>query len=91
MNFLGTIASGERVLIANAPEGHDALLLTQFAREHGTVVHVARDDTRMAQMADAVGFFAPRAETIRIPAWDCLPYDRVSPHRDIVAQRIDGL
>ncbi|MDX1710931.1 MAG: transcription-repair coupling factor [Rhodovibrionaceae bacterium] len=85
------MASGERVLIANAPEGHDALLLTQFARQHGTVVHVARDDTRMAQMADAVGFFAPHAETIRIPAWDCLPYDRVSPHRDIVAQRIDGL
>ena len=26
-----------------------------------------------------------------LPAWDCLPYDRVSPHRDIVARRIDAI
>jgi transcription-repair coupling factor (superfamily II helicase) len=25
------------------------------------------------------------------PSWDCLPYDRVSPHAELVAQRIAAL
>ena len=25
------------------------------------------------------------------PAWDCLPYDRLSPHPDIVAERLETL
>src|SRR5262249_51994314 len=42
-------------------------------------------------LADAIAFFAPELEILLFPAWDCLPYDRVSPHRDIVSQRIDTL
>ncbi len=55
------------------------------------LVHVARDDARLAKLADAIAFFAPDIEILLFPAWDCLPYDRVSPHRDIVSQRIDTL
>ncbi|WP_048861919.1 transcription-repair coupling factor, partial [Acidisphaera rubrifaciens] len=53
--------------------------------------HVARDDARMARMAEALGFFAPDAEVVRFPAWDCLPYDRVAPNPAIVAERIATL
>ena len=59
-------------------------------RKGRPVLHVARDDARMALLAEALSFFAPSAEVVRIPAWDCLPYDRVSPHRDIVAERLSG-
>ena len=79
-----------RILIANAPEGEDALLLAEAAAGR-VVLHVARDDARMARLAETLAFFAPRVEVITLPAWDCLPYDRVSPHRDIVARRIDAL
>ncbi|HXW26941.1 MAG TPA: transcription-repair coupling factor, partial [Xanthobacteraceae bacterium] len=34
------------------------------------------------------GFFAPDIEVLEFPAWDCLPYDRVSPHPAVVAQRM---
>ncbi|MCH8154513.1 MAG: transcription-repair coupling factor, partial [Proteobacteria bacterium] len=82
-----------RVLIANAPEGLDALLLAGLAtaRAPEPVLHVARDDARMARLAATLGFFAPEAEVLTFPAWDCLPYDRVGPHRDILARRIDTL
>ncbi|MCH8925500.1 MAG: transcription-repair coupling factor [Proteobacteria bacterium] len=82
-----------RVLIANAPEGLDALLLAELATARGPdpVLHVARDDVRMARLAATLGFFAPEAEVLTFPAWDCLPYDRVGPHRDILARRIDTL
>ncbi|MFQ5618472.1 MAG: transcription-repair coupling factor [Rhodospirillales bacterium] len=81
-----------RLLISGAPEGFDALLLAEFARDAGTgLVFVARDDVRLARMAEALAFFAPGTERLEFPAWDCLPYDRVSPNGEIVSRRIDTL
>ena len=78
--------------VHGAPEGFDALLLARRRAEtEAPVVHVCRDDARMARMADALGFFAPDVEVLRFPAWDCLPYDRVSPNPEIVAERVSTL
>jgi transcription-repair coupling factor (superfamily II helicase) len=85
-------APGRRRLV-NAPEGLDALAIAQSLEAEPTRIHlhVCRDDARLARVAEAVAFFAPRAEILRFPAWDCLPYDRVSPHRDLVAERLATL
>lgn len=82
-----------RHTLGGAPEGVDGLALAELARAWTgrDVVYVARDDARMARMAEMLAFFAADVETVEIPAWDCVPYDRVSPHVDIVARRIDGL
>ena len=45
----------------------------------------------MARLAEALAFFAPEIEVLRFPAWDCLPYDRVSPNPEIVSERIATL
>lgn len=77
------------VTIYGAPEGYDALLLARRRAEHqGSILHVTRDDTRMARLSEALAFFAPDVEVLRFPAWDCLPYDRVSPNASIVSDRI---
>ena len=74
------------------PEGWDAVLLARRLREHaGPLLHVARDDARMARLAEALAFFAPHAERLRVPAWDCLPYDRVSPNPELVSERVATL
>jgi transcription-repair coupling factor (superfamily II helicase) len=78
--------------IYGAPEGYDALLLIRRAEEHkGALLHVARDDGRMARLADMLAFFMPGLEVLRFPAWDCLPYDRVSPNATTVSERIATL
>ncbi len=78
--------------VHGVPEGWDAILLARRATEHkGGVLHIARDDARMARLAAAIGFFAPQVEVMRFPAWDCLPYDRVSPNAPIVSERIATL
>ncbi|MDB5376241.1 MAG: transcription-repair coupling factor, partial [Rubritepida sp.] len=78
--------------VYGAPEGYDALLLRQRrAESQEPVIHVCRDDARMARLADALGFFMPEAEILRLPAWDCLPYDRVSPNPELVAERVATL
>ena len=80
------------VKVWGAPEGWDAFLLAQRRREHtGSVLHVTRDDARMARLAEALAFVMPEAEILRFPAWDCLPYDRVSPNPALVSERIATL
>ena len=91
MNTHGEIAPGA-VTICGAPEGWDARQLADLVgRAGGPVVHVARDDARAAAMAEALGLMAPGLPVLRFPAWDCLPYDRVSPHPEIAAARMATL
>src|ERR1700709_2436966 len=49
---------------------------------------VCRDGPRMQQLARALEFFAPDLPVMQFPAWDCQPYDRVSPHGGILAPRL---
>ena len=81
-----------RLTVGGAPEGFDArLILKEIERRGAPVIHVARDDKRLAAMQAALRFFAPEMPVITFPAWDCLPYDRVSPNADISATRMATL
>ena len=80
------------ITLSGAPEGFDArLLLKELDRGTGPVVHVARDDKRLAAMQAALAFFAPHVPVLTFPGWDCLPYDRVSPNADVSAARMATL
>jgi len=85
-----------RAVAAGVPEGFDALLLGELARRAaaagpGTILHVARDGNRLATLQEALGFFAPDVEVLDFPAWDGVPYDRVAPNAETIAQRIATL
>jgi len=82
-----------RKVVYGAPEGVDAIVLLETAKQAASngLLHVCHDDLRLATLAELIAFFAPEVELIRLPAWDCVPYDRVSPHPDIAAQRIESL
>jgi transcription-repair coupling factor (superfamily II helicase) len=80
------------ITVSGAPEGHDArLILSEIAKSGKPIVHVARDDKRLAAMQAAIGFFDPSMPVFLFPGWDCLPYDRVSPNTEISAQRMATL
>lgn len=85
-------APGRRTLYGT-PEGNDALTLVELMRQRGTgdLLHIARDDMRLDQLVQGVRYFAPDLEVLEFPAWDTVPYDRVSPNVGIVARRIDTL
>ena len=81
-----------RLVAASLPEGADALVIVQAARKRGgRVVFVARDDSRAASFRQACRFYAPDLPVLYLPAWDCLPYDRVSPSRYLAAERAGAL
>src|SRR5687768_9618610 len=89
-NFLPTANT-----LFGAPEGQDARILAAQARElmrdDKVLIHIAMDDSRMFALTDMLSFFAPDVKVVQFPAWDCLPYDRVSPNNEIVAQRVAAL
>lgn len=78
--------------VCGAPEGLDALVFADAARLRGGVsVFIARDDSRAAAFATALEFFAPDLDLLRLPAWDCQPYDRISPSPRLAARRAAAL
>jgi transcription-repair coupling factor (superfamily II helicase) len=80
-----------QITLSGAPEGYDAaLILAELARA-GTVVHIARDDKRMEAMRAAIAAHAPQTAVLEFPAWDCLPYDRVSPSPAVLSHRMSTL
>ncbi|EEW25996.1 transcription-repair coupling factor [Rhodobacter ferrooxidans] len=85
------MAAADRITLGGAPKGYDARLLARELARGVPVIHVARDDKRMALMRAALAVMAPEAVVLDLPAWDCLPYDRVSPNPEICARRMATL
>jgi transcription-repair coupling factor (superfamily II helicase) len=90
---------GRPLTLAGVADGAEGLVVADLARAVAaradapptSLVVVCRDGPRMAALARALGFFAPDLALHELPAWDCLPYDRVSPHAGFVAQRMTAL
>ena len=81
-----------RLELVGAPEGFDALAMVDIVKARkGLSMFVARDGSRLSAFADAFAFFAPRTEVLRLPSWDCLPYDRIGPSPGVAAQRMATL
>src|SRR5579872_5388804 len=95
LDDLATMLAGapHRITLFGAPEGHDAAVLGGLVGtgKAKTWLHVCRDDVRMGRFAAALGFFHPDLKVLTFPAWDCLPYDRVSPNGEITSRRIGTL
>lgn len=79
------------VTIANAVPGTEPLILAEMARAGKAVAYVLSDGQRIADFEQMLGFVAPDIPVISLPAWDCLPYDRVSPGSDAEARRLSAL
>jgi len=81
----------QHFLLSGAPEGYDAKLLARELARGEPVIFIARDDRRLEAMRAALAFFEPTAAVLTFPAWDCLPYDRVSPNPEVSAARMATL
>ncbi|MEO1090688.1 MAG: transcription-repair coupling factor [Pseudomonadota bacterium] len=80
--------------VSHAPEGADALFAAERLAEVGCHLHIARDSVRGDRFMSVVRLAVPDVAAYLFPGWDCLPYDRVSPTNDVMAQRLtvlDGL
>jgi len=91
-----TILNRRSTVLSGVPDGFDGKVVADIAalaaREgRGELLVVARDGNRMADLEQAIRFFAPDLPTLSFPAWDCMPYDRVSPNAAVVSRRMAAL
>jgi len=93
------LVPGRSLTLSCVADGAEGLVVSDLARAVAaradapatSVAVICRDGPRMAALARALAFFAPDVAVQEFPAWDCLPYDRVSPHAGFVAQRMTAL
>jgi transcription-repair coupling factor (superfamily II helicase) len=93
------LVPGRPLTLAGVADGAEGLAVADLARAISarapapatSVAVICRDGARMAALTRALAFFAPDLAVQEFPAWDCLPYDRVSPHAGFVAQRMIAL
>lgn len=64
-----------------------ALLFKEIAVQHSSLlVVVARNNQHVAQLESELEFYGIKPTIF--PDWEILPYDRLSPHQDIVSERL---
>jgi len=93
------LRAGRPLTLANVADGAEGLVFADLARAIAakadapavSLVVICRDASRMAALRRGLSFFAPDMPVLEFPAWDCLPYDRVSPHAGVLAQRMTAL
>src|SRR5690606_2028621 len=82
--------------IVNVPDGMQPNVLAQLVEQRlkddpearVAAVFVARDGRRLQRMEDVLRAMLPGHNILTLPAWDCLPYDRVSPNGVTIAARM---
>jgi transcription-repair coupling factor (superfamily II helicase) len=93
------LAPGKSLTLASVADGAEGLVLADLARAIAaragapaiSLATICRDGQRMAALSRLLAFFAPGVQVMEFPAWDCQPYDRVSPTAGVVAQRMTAL
>jgi transcription-repair coupling factor (superfamily II helicase) len=69
--------------------GSEGFVAARLSESSGRpLLVVASSDREMETIAAQLPVFTPQAKVLTFPAWDCLPYDRISPRQQIMAQRM---
>jgi transcription-repair coupling factor (superfamily II helicase) len=89
------LADGRRYAIARAPGSGDALQLAQLAarekRRARLVVVLCADALDAQRLVEEIPYFDASLGVQPLPDWETLPYDILSPHQDLVSQRLEAL
>ncbi len=89
---LSQLTVGSETVLGDVPVAAQAYMLVTLQKSSGKpVVHVVPQDKDMASVAALCQFIAPNIEVLTLPAWDTLPYDRISPSANITATRLSTL
>ncbi|MBE6468122.1 MAG: transcription-repair coupling factor [Alphaproteobacteria bacterium] len=77
---------------SSVSKGYDAFLVNGFAQSSSQdIIYIASDGNELVYIASLLEYINPKLKVLRFPAWDTVPYDRVSPNSSIVATRIECL
>lgn len=84
---LPQLKAGEKRWLGNLQGSSTALLLKEIVQQQSRLfIVIARNNQHLGQLESELEFYGIKPTIF--PDWEILPYDRLSPHQDIVSERL---
>jgi transcription-repair coupling factor (superfamily II helicase) len=81
---------GQRLVLPKLAGSADALAIATLEGP-GLLVVVTANPLDTLRLTDELAWFAPELRVSVLPDWETLPYDSLSPHQDLVSERLATL
>lgn len=87
----------KNVFIEGIPTGFEIFAVEKIwqsiTKDHPNkiIIFVTQDNKNLDSLAKIFNFINPSIKVLQFPAWDCLPYDRISPSNMVLSKRITCL
>ena len=75
----------------NLSQGSLPLALVRYLPHKQLKVVLTQDAEQALRLQTAWRFFRPHDTAVFLPDWETLPYERFSPHQDLVSERLSAL
>ena len=75
----------------NLSQGSLPLALARYLPHKRLKVVLTQDAEQALRLQTAWRFFRPHNTAVFLPDWETLPYERFSPHQDLVSERLSAL
>ncbi|HGT4314744.1 TPA: transcription-repair coupling factor [Neisseria meningitidis] len=75
----------------NLSQGSLPLALARYLPHKRLKVVLTQDAEQTLRLQTAWRFFRPHDTAVFLPDWETLPYERFSPHQDLVSERLSAL
>ncbi len=72
-------------------DGAEGFVLSRTINADSPILYIAADGKNLRQTAGLLKLLNPLVEVLELPAWDTVPYDRVSPNSEVTAKRVRAL
>lgn len=69
----------------------DAFVLAKMAQQEKPIVIIASSALEAQRLLEEIPFFSPDLKIHLLPDWETLPYDNLSPHHDLISERLATL
>ncbi|TDI78190.1 MAG: transcription-repair coupling factor [Betaproteobacteria bacterium] len=69
----------------------DAFVLAKMAQQAKPIVIIASSALAAQRLLEEIPFFSPELKIHLLPDWETLPYDTLSPHHDLISERLATL
>lgn len=77
-------------IYAGVPDGAEAFVFSPLLGGK-KILYICATEGKAQRLVEQLTLVLPEINPLYFPAWDCLPYDRVSSGLDVMTQRIDVL
>lgn len=77
--------------ICGVCDGDEAFIIAKAANNKKPLLYIAPDGKNLNQTANMLKLLNPDLDVLEFPAWDIVPYDRVSPNSAVIAKRVRTL